>query len=74
MNNTCSASRSLGVINGFGLIYSQELDGVGEVGSNGCWYMFVTFIGFVDFIVMSHDDPLLYSFVGLQRAEAGLIK
>ena len=48
----------------------RELDGVGEVGRNGGWDIFVAIITFTAVIKNPHDDPL--RFVGLQRVEARL--
>ena len=52
----------------------QELDGVRAVGRNRKWDGFVTVIVLVAVIRTQHGDPMIASFVGLQRAEARLIK
>ena len=44
------------------------------MGSNGKWDGLFTVILFVTVIRMPHDDPLLAVFLGLQRAEATLLK
>ena len=50
------------------------MDGIGEVVINRQWDGFSTVILFGYVSITPHGDPLLSRFVGLQQAEAKLIK
>ena len=50
------------------------MDGISEVGRNGGWDRFISAIAFFAVIGTPHGDPLIDGFVGLERAEARLVK
>ena len=63
MNNICSASRSLSVMNGFGENVSRELDGTRELGCNGGRDGFVAVVVIVYVIGTPHCDTLITFFL-----------